>query len=72
MVILRNRFVSGKGDRIFFALIIGGAFGNLIDRIFRGYVIDFLDLEFWTVFNLADLSITVGAMYFFAKWVLKR
>ena len=47
------------------ALIIGGGTGNLIDRIFRGYVIDFIDINKWInypLFNIADLSIVVGVI----------
>jgi len=43
------------------AFQLGGAGGNLIDRIRYGYVIDFLDLRVWPVFNFADLSIVTGA-----------
>jgi len=43
-------------------LILAGAVGNLIDRVFLGYVIDFLDVGFWPVFNVADSSITIGAV----------
>ncbi|MBI5124541.1 MAG: signal peptidase II [Candidatus Omnitrophica bacterium] len=43
-------------------LILGGAIGNLIDRIAFGYVIDFLDFRVWPVFNIADSSITAGAV----------
>ncbi|MDO8536450.1 MAG: signal peptidase II [Candidatus Omnitrophota bacterium] len=42
-------------------LILGGAVGNLIDRIAFGYVVDFLDFRIWPVFNMADASITIGA-----------
>jgi signal peptidase II len=46
------------------ALILGGALGNLIDRIVYGYVIDFLDVFYrdwhWPAFNVADSAITVG------------
>ncbi|MGE0268982.1 MAG: signal peptidase II [Candidatus Omnitrophota bacterium] len=44
-----------------FTLILAGAIGNLIDRIMYGYVIDFIDVRFWPVFNIADSAITVGA-----------
>jgi signal peptidase II len=45
-----------------FSLILGGAIGNLIDRIQMGYVIDFLDFRVWPVFNIADSVITIGAI----------
>lgn len=46
--------------------IIGGALGNLADRVFRGAawgrgaVVDFIDLQWWPIFNVADASITIG------------
>lgn len=47
------------------ALILGGALGNLFDRVFIGHVIDFFDLHYkewhWPVFNVADIAICVGA-----------
>ena len=46
--------------RVSLALQIGGAFGNLIDRIRLGHVTDFLDVGPWPVFNIADSSIVVG------------
>ena len=51
------------GDRIYsagLALILGGAFGNLIDRLFRGEVTDFIDPIHYPSFNLADSAIVVG------------
>jgi signal peptidase II len=44
------------------SLVLAGALGNLIDRVFLGYVIDFLDFRIWPVFNIADSSITIGAV----------
>lgn len=41
-------------------LQLGGALGNLVDRLRYGYVIDFIDFKVWPVFNLADSAITVG------------
>jgi signal peptidase II len=43
-----------------FALIFGGAVGNIIDRLRFGYVHDFIDFRVWPVFNVADSAITVG------------
>ena len=46
--------------RLCIGLQLGGAFGNLSDRIIFGYVTDFIDVGWWPVFNLADSSIVVG------------
>lgn len=47
------------------ALVLGGALGNLVDRLIYGYVIDFIDVYYatyhWPTFNIADIAITVGA-----------
>jgi signal peptidase II len=46
--------------RISLGLQLGGAFGNLVDRVRLGYVTDFIDVGPWPVFNLADSSIVIG------------
>jgi len=46
------------------SFILGGAIGNLIDRVSLGYVIDFLDFRVWPVFNIADSFITIGSVIF--------
>lgn len=43
-------------------LIFAGAMGNLIDRIRLGYVVDFIDLRVWPVFNFADIFISIGGL----------
>ena len=55
--------------RIAVGAIIGGAIGNLADRVFRegggffgGAVVDFIDLQWWPVFNVADSAIVVGGI----------
>ncbi len=55
-----------------FSLIAGGGLSNLIDRIaYGGYVVDFLNIGFGSlrtgIFNIADVAITVGAIYLFAR-----
>lgn len=52
---------------IAFALIFGGALGNIIDRVRFGYVHDFIDFRFWPVFNAADSAITVGVGLLFIQ-----
>lgn len=42
------------------SLIVGGAIGNLIDRVLYGYVVDFFDFRIWPVFNIADSAIVIG------------
>ncbi|MDD5019362.1 MAG: signal peptidase II [Candidatus Omnitrophica bacterium] len=55
-----------------FGLILGGAVGNLIDRLQFSYVIDFLDFRIWPVFNVADSAITVGAGILFLKMLFSK
>lgn len=61
---IRKNKVERKLDIIAFSLIIGGSLGNLIDRIVRGYVVDFIDFKIFRynfpVFNLADTFIVMG------------
>ncbi|WP_300499573.1 signal peptidase II [Marinobacter sp.] len=62
-LVLENRH---KGEAIAYSLILGGAMGNLVDRIFRGYVVDSFDVYWrswhWPAFNLADIAIVLGAL----------
>ncbi len=51
---------AGNWERLSWALILSGALGNAIDRLVRGPVIDFIDVHYWPVFNVADISVTVG------------
>ena len=66
LVSLRRQ--SGAAGTIAVGLVIGGAAGNVVDRLFRspgwlrGEVIDFIDLQFWPIFNVADMSITIGGL----------
>ena len=57
-----------RGEAIAYSLILGGAMGNLIDRIFRGYVVDSFDVYWqswhWPAFNLADIAIVLGTVLF--------
>jgi len=68
--------ISEKLLKISLSLILAGALGNLIDRIFRGYVIDFLDFSIkswhWPSFNVADSCISVGALLLIFILFFKR
>ena len=56
--------------RIAAGMLIGGALGNLLDRMFRGDrflhggVVDFIDFQWWPIFNIADIGVTIGAVLF--------
>ena len=57
---------ADKGQGVAIACILGGAWGNVIDRLRFGYVVDFLDFHLadhhWPIFNIADSAICVGAV----------
>ena len=57
-------FRGGSGWLVWLpaALVLGGAFGNLADRVRDGAVTDFIDLPLWPTFNLADVAITLGVL----------
>lgn len=46
--------------RLGVALLVGGAIGNVIDRVKFGYVVDFFDFRIWPIFNIADITIVIG------------
>ncbi|MFQ3367040.1 MAG: signal peptidase II [Candidatus Poriferisodalaceae bacterium] len=66
MLIRMKNQIEVTGGLISLGLILGGALGNLADRMFRGAgwgrgaVVDFIDLQFWPIFNLADAGIVIG------------
>lgn len=66
----QGRSVRRPLGAVALGLVIGGALGNLVDRAFRtngagflhGAVVDFIDLQWWPVFNVADIGVVVGAI----------
>lgn len=61
LVLLAHRLAGSRIMAIAVACLLGGALGNMIDRVRLGHVIDFIDLHFWPIFNIADIGITIGA-----------
>ena len=57
VVLSRSRFSRTK---LALLLVTAGAVGNYLDRILRGYVVDFMHVEHWPVFNVADVYVTLG------------
>ena len=58
--------IDNKFEKVAYSLILGGAIGNFINRLFYGYVIDFIDIKIfgydYPIFNLADVFIVIGVI----------
>ena len=67
-LLLRTRGVASL-PLLALVLVTAGAVGNYLDRVFRGYVVDFVHLKHWPVFNVADVYVTVGYAIL-AGWAL--
>jgi signal peptidase II len=66
-----------RDDSIALAFVLGGALGNIVDRVRYGYVVDFADLHFgewrpFLVFNVADAAITIGVLLLLVRALLTR
>ena len=63
--LILRKYPSNLPDLYAYSFILGGTFGNGIDRILRGFVIDFINLTFinFPVFNIADISINIGLIF---------
>jgi len=59
-------------EKTAFVLIFSGGIANMLDRIARGCVVDYIDLKFWPVFNLADIYITIGVILFFLNIIKSK
>lgn len=75
-LILRHRRAILRHPPLFqggVGLFLGGALGNLVDRLRWQYVVDFLDLRIWPVFNVADMAVSIGtALILFHLWRTER
>jgi signal peptidase II len=72
VLVRSGRYATKPSSAVAIGLVVGGALGNLLDRAFRqgegflgGGVVDFIDLQWWPVFNVADSAIVVGAILLF-------
>jgi signal peptidase II len=72
VLVRSGRYATRAPSAVAIGLVVGGALGNLADRAFRdgdgflaGGVVDFIDLQWWPVFNVADSGIVVGALLLF-------
>ena len=70
LALILFRLSATRAVRAALVLILAGALGNVSDRILRGYVIDFIHVSHWPVFNVADVCVSAGvALLFWARWV---
>ncbi len=75
-LLLSIRRASSRSSTIAIGLVIGGAAGNLVDRVFRGgdvlrgSVVDFIDFQWFPIFNVADVAINVGGALLILGFVL--
>ena len=60
LIFFKSLLQKGISWVIAAAFVFGGAIGNLIDRLLYGHVIDFIDVHFWPIFNVADIAISIG------------
>jgi signal peptidase II len=75
ILLIGKNFRQKLPDKLFLCalvLLLSGALGNFLDRIFFGCVLDFIDLAIWPVFNLADIFITLGAALIIISSFKKR
>jgi len=71
LIIIIRRYNGGFWGSLSLAAILGGGVGNLIDRVFQGYVVDMFELYFinFPIFNVADIFITLGAIVFIVHFI---
>lgn len=67
LVVLNSSQRQPAGMQVIFGLIMAGAMGNLLDRLRLNYVVDFFDLGWWPVFNIADMAIVCGGILLVLK-----
>lgn len=78
LLVWQARKVGTRLTAVALGMIVGGALGNVVDRAFRGggegflggSVVDFIDLQWWPVFNVADMGVVVGAILLVVASVL--
>ena len=58
--------------RLALSMMLGGAVGNLVDRVRQGFVVDFIDTDFWPTFNFADSCISIGMVVLIGFLLLKE
>ena len=68
---------KNRGEQVALGMVLGGALGNIVDRVRFGYVVDFADLHVWgfrpfLIFNVADAAISIGVVILLIRAFLSR
>ena len=72
LLVTKPYFVRSVYTRYGYAWLLAGTIGNLIDRIMRGYVVDFFVIHIVPVFNVADVMIDIGVVFFLLDLVFHK
>jgi signal peptidase II len=72
LVVYVARTPTSQWGGVVLGLILGGTVGNGFDRIFYGFVTDFINVHFWPVFNVADSAISIGVAALLASYIFRR
>ena len=76
LIFMIRRPATSRAERFSFGLILGGALANMVDRIVRGAVVDWIDVHWgphhWPAFNIADVGISIGAVLIVVHEVFGR
>lgn len=67
-----NRLATSRYSDMGITMLIAGSTGNLIDRLYLGYVIDFINIHIIPVFNIADITINIAVICLFLELILKK
>lgn len=72
IIYFHNKMRFNDRLRVPLALLLGGSLGNMFDRLFRSYVIDYIDFRFFPVFNIADIMINLGIFLMIVRLFMKE
>jgi signal peptidase II len=72
LVVYVARTPTSLWGGVVLGLILGGTIGNGFDRLFYGFVTDFINVHFWPVFNVADSAISTGVVLLIASTLLRK
>ncbi len=70
--VFRHMIITSRWSMVGVVILVGGAIGNLMDRVVHGFVIDFINIHIIPVFNVADMCINLGIGCFIVEYIIFR